>query len=202
MTRDSGISFIDCIQSRSARGSSSNRSVEREIGGNALSKTKESGFTYRTTRGNRPRYRDLSLVSPLAHISELTEPILPKATERSRTRPLRSIYIVHTSVSLFQIRSVVGCRARRSIAQGSRRAQLDRTYTGDGLDRHCECVVWGCIAEWRGCALAIQGSIGMQPHEVTTDYSGSAKPVCQLFPSNYFSNYSFCFMSVSSCAHM
>lgn len=79
-------------------------------------------FTYRTTRGNQKRYRDLfdSHVSPIAlsaSISIAGKIHIPKATERSRTRPLRSICssqsTVHslssTGLRLFRARAGGGC---------------------------------------------------------------------------------------------
>ena len=143
-TSDTGMSFVCCTQPSNASDRSSNRRIKREIEGIASSESDESGFTYRTTRGNQPRHRHLSVVSPLAHNPNFTDANLPKATERSRTRPLRSIYIVYTSASWIPD-SVGGSivAGALAIAQRGRRVQLDETYTGDGLDRHCECVVWG-----------------------------------------------------------
>lgn len=96
---------------------SSDRSIRREIEGNASSEGKENGFTYRTTRGNRPRYRDLYRLSVhlLTQSTFSQDSNLPKATERSRTRPLRSICMVHTSVSLIPDSVVVDCRARNML---------------------------------------------------------------------------------------
>lgn len=110
VTRDVGISFVEGIRSSSAITNPTGRRIEHKTS----SMSKENGFTYRTTRGNRPRYRDLCRLS-VHLLTQSTFPQdsnLPKATERSRTRPLRSICMVHTSVSLIPDSVVVDGRAR------------------------------------------------------------------------------------------
>lgn len=82
---------------------------------------------------------------------------LPKATERSRTSPLRSIYN-HTNQSLssgFESRRV--SRGRSPVWRSGSEYQLDGTYTSDGLDRHCEEWFVGLITEGREvCAAGVQ----------------------------------------------
>ena len=97
----------------------------------------------------------------------------PKATDRSRTRPLRSICVSQTSVlqcrkSSPSIFSRIGFRARPT-------SPIEReTYAGDGLDRHCELfcrVGWGLVGVERVCGIAtswLWSSLSHGPwHEVT-----------------------------------
>ena len=82
---------------------------------------------------------------------------LPKATERSRTSPLRSIYN-HPNQSLssgFESRRV--SRGRSPGLRSGSGYQLDGTYTSNGLDRHCEEWFVGLITEGREvCAAGVQ----------------------------------------------